>query len=868
MNHSTAAGNWRDAGDTRGTDERVDSASVQKAFLDKLFYVQGKFPKLATRTDYYLALAFTVRDLMLRRWVSTAAVYTAEKTRTVAYLSAEYLLGPHLGNNLLNLGIYDVVKTAIENLGLDFDGLLACEPEPGLGNGGLGRLAACFIDSLATLEIPAIAYGIRYEFGIFDQEIVDGWQVERTDKWLTFGNPWEIARPEWSAAVKLGGRTHRYHDEHGRLRVRWEPASVVNGVPYDMPILGFRNNTANTLRLWRAEAPESFDFSIFNSGDYYGAVQQKVVSENLSKVLYPNDAQVQGKQLRLEQQYFFVACSLQDMLRILRVQGIPLQRFHEKFAVQLNDTHPAIAVAELMRILVDDEAIDWDEAWSITRRTFGYTNHTLLPEALECWPVGLMERVLPRHLEIIYEINARFLDDVRMRYLGDDGRVAALSLIDEGGERYVRMAHLATVASHAVNGVAELHTELLKRSVLAEFHALYPERFSNKTNGVTPRRWLMLANPRLTDLVTDALGDGWTRDLAELRGLERFAEDPAFIERWRTARRANREDLAEQIERQTGIRVDPASMFDVQVKRIHEYKRQHLNVLHIVSQYLRLKNGIDDGVPRTYIFAGKAAPGYRLAKLVIKLINAVAAAVNRDPEIRDRLRVVFMPNFNVQNSQRIYPAADLSEQISTAGKEASGTGNMKFAMNGALTIGTLDGANVELREEVGAENFFLFGHTADELDELRRRQYRPRDCCARDPELAAVIELLASGYFSRGDTELFEPLLVNLLEHDPYFVLADFTAYAERQREVSAVYHDTDRWTRMCVLNTARSGRFSSDRTIREYCNDIWRVEAVPIRLLSQQEATTEIEGRTSAGDARGERPARPAALTAAPPAP
>ncbi len=581
-------------------DMDIDKEAIKRAFLDKLFYIQGKFPKLATLTDYYMALAYTVRDLMLRRWVSTAAAYTTQRARTVSYLSAEYLIGPHLGNNLINLGIYDEVRGAIQELGLDFDTLLAQEAEPGLGNGGLGRLAACFIDSLATLEIPTLAYGIRYEFGIFHQEIVDGWQVEKTDKWLTYGNPWEIARPEWAVEVKLGGHTERYVDDSGRLRVRWLPAKVVNGVPYDTPILGYRNNTANTLRLWRAEAPESFDFAVHNRGDYYGAVNQKIISENLSKVLYPNDDQLRGKELRLEQQYFFVSCSLQDMLRVLNVQRIPVERFHEKFAVQLNDTHPAIAIAELMRLLVDNHAIAWETAWDITCRTMAYTNHTLLPEALEYWPLALLGRVLPRHLEIIYEINARFLDDVRLSCLGDESKVAALSIIDEHGERYVRMAHLACVGSHAVNGVADLHTELLKRDVLGEFYRLWPQRFSNKTNGVTPRRWLVLANPRLSALLTETVGDTWARNLNELRALEPFVEDAQFRERWASIKRANKVDLAARIARHAESAVDPDSLFDVQVKRIHEYKRQHLSILHVVALYHRLKCGLGGGRSAAY----------------------------------------------------------------------------------------------------------------------------------------------------------------------------------------------------------------------------------------------------------------------------
>jgi starch phosphorylase len=808
----------------------VDMEALKRAFLDKLFSIQGKFPRLATEHDYYLALAYTVRDLMLRRWVSTAATYTRQRARTVCYLSAEYLLGPHLGNNLVNLGIYPQVQAAVASLGLDLPTLLAQEPEPGLGNGGLGRLAACFIDSLATLEIPTIAYGIRYEFGIFHQEIVDGWQVEKTDKWLTYANPWELARPEWAVEVAFGGRTERYVDDSGRLRARWVPGKVVNGVPYDTPVLGYRNYTANTLRLWRAEAPESFDFAVFNRGDYYGAVNQKVISENLTKVLYPNDDQARGKELRLEQQYFFVSCSLQDMFRVLGVQGLSCERFHEKFAVQMNDTHPSIAVAELMRLLVDVHAMPWDQAWDITCRTMAYTNHTLLPEALECWPIELFGRVLPRHLEIIYEINARFLDDVRIRHPGDEARLAEMSLIDERGERYVRMAHLACVGSHAINGVAALHTELLKSNVLRGFNELWPERFSNQTNGVTPRRWIVLANPRLAALLTATLGEAWVRHLDELVALESHADDAGFREVWDGIKRANKEELAARMAPHTELPVDPDSLFDVQVKRVHEYKRQHLNILHVIALYLRMKNGLGaDAVPRTFIFGGKAAPGYHLAKLIIKLINSVAVVLNRDPQTRERLRVVFLPNFNVSNGQGIYPAADLSEQISTAGKEASGTGNMKFAMNGALTIGTLDGANIEIRDEVGADNFFLFGMTAPEVDALRASGYRPGDWAARDPELMAVIDLIRGGFFSRGDTDLFEPLLGGLLHHDPYCVLADFAAYRDCQQRVSEAYRDRERWLRMSIANAAHTGKFSSDRTIRSYCEEIWRASPVPI---------------------------------------
>ncbi len=820
-------------------DDRValSKDAFKHAFLDNLFYVQGKIPALATKRDYYMALAFTVRDRMLHRWISTAETYTTHGSRTVAYLSAEFLMGPHLGNNLLNLGIYDEVREAVGELGLDFPELLACEDEPGLGNGGLGRLAACFLDSMATLEIPSIGYGIRYEFGIFQQEIVDGWQVERTDKWLRFGNAWEIPRPEWAVEVKLGGSTEPYTDHEGRLRVRWVPNRVVVGVPYDTPILGYRVNTANTLRLWRAEALESFDFSAFNSGDYSGAVSQKVVSENLSKVLYPNDEALKGKELRLEQQYFFVCCSLQDMMRILRVQQISVLRFHEKFAAQLNDTHPSIAVAELMRLLVDEYAVDWDTAWSITRKTFGYTNHTLLPEALEHWPISVFAKVLPRHLDIVYEINARFLEEVRIRFLGDEARIVRMSLIDENGGRYVRMANLACVGSHAVNGVADLHSQLLKQSLMKDFCDMWPEKFSNKTNGVTPRRWLALTNPRLAELICEAIGAAWIKDLGKLVELEKFADDEQFQKSWRKIKRANKEDLAVLARDRTGVSVDPESLFDVQVKRIHEYKRQHLNVLHIISLYHRIKSDPHfEMQPRTFIFGGKAAPGYYTAKLIIKLITAVGDVVNRDPQVRDRLKVVFMPNFNVTSGQRIYPAADLSEQISTAGKEASGTGNMKFCMNGALTIGTLDGANIEIRHEVGPENFFMFGLSAAEVEALRRDGYRPAAFYESNPELRAVIDLIRDGFFSRGDATQFRGLVDGLLNWDTYMLFADFQSYVDCQAQVAHAYTDFKHWSRMSILNVARSGVFSSDRTVQEYADDIWHVPRVPIRLLSQKD--------------------------------
>jgi len=799
--------------------------------IENLFCLQGKFPEVATKNDYYLAVSYTVRDRLLHRWISSAQAYYTKKCRTVIYLSAEFLMGPQLAKNLVNLGIYEKTREALDQLGLSLDDLIEQEPEPGLGNGGLGRLAACYMDSLATLEVPAIGYGTRYEFGIFDQEIRDGWQVEMSDRWLRFGYPWEIARPEIALEVKLGGHTEAYTDDDGCYRVRWVPDRVVLGTPCDIPVLGFGVNTANLLRLWKAEAPQSFDFQAFNVGDYYRAVNQKIFSENITKVLYPNDEPAAGKELRLEQQYFSVSCSLQDMIRIYLQREKSLDKFHEKYAIQLNDTHPAIAVAELMRLLLDEHGMEWEKAWHVTSNTFAYTNHTLLPEALEKWPLPLFRQVLPRHLEIIFEINRRFLDTVRGKYAGDEDKIRNLSLIEEGGAKQVRMANLACVGSKAINGVAALHTELLKETVLKEFYELWPEKFSNKTNGVTPRRFLMLSNPGLTRLLTEKIGDAWTRNLDELRQLEKFADDVGFRAEWHRVKLENKKFLSKIIFERVGVRVDPESMFDIHVKRLHEYKRQHLNILHILTLYNRLKRnpGIET-IPRTFIFGGKAAPGYFLAKLIIKLIHSVAEVVNNDPAVGDRLKVVFFPDFNVKNGQRIYPAADLSEQISTAGKEASGTGNMKFSLNGALTIGTLDGANVEIREEVGPENFFLFGMTADQVERRQRDGYRPWDLVELDSELHDALDLIGSGALSGGDPGLFQPLVRSIRDKDEYMLCADYPSYIACQEQVSLAYKDRDHWTRMSILNVARMGKFSSDRAILQYCRDIWKVEPVENR--------------------------------------
>ncbi len=815
----------------------LDVETLRRAIADNLYYLQGRLPENATKNDFYLALAYTIRDRLMPQWLHSTRTYSAPDARVVCYLSAEFLLGPHLENNLINLGIYDQVHQALENSHLDLRALIEQEEEPGLGNGGLGRLAACYMDSLSTLEIPAIGYGIRYEFGIFDQEIQNGWQVEITDKWLQYGNPWEIARPESSVAIGFGGHTESYTDQNGCYRVRWVPAQVVKGVPYDTPILGYRVNTANTLRLWKSEAPESFDFQAFNVGNYHGAVDQKITSENISKVLYPNDELIQGKELRLEQQFFFVSCSLQDMLRIHLRSGQSPETFHERFAVQLNDTHPAIGVAELMRLLLDEQNLDWDRAWHVTHNTFAYTNHTLLPEALEKWSVALFGHLLPRHLEIILEINYRFLDQARLKYLGN-GHLERLSLIDERGERYVRMANLACVGSHSINGVAELHTELVKSTTLKDFYDLSPEKFNNKTNGVTPRRWIVQSNPRLAKLISSKIGDRWIHHLEDLQCLADFAKDSQFRQEWRQIKLAIKRDLAVHIHNRTGILVNPESLFDVQVKRIHEYKRQHLNVLHIITLYNRIKANPDiDIQPRTFIFGGKAAPGYFMAKLMIKFITAVGDVVNRDPDVRDRLKVVFLPDYNVTFGQRVYPAAELSEQISTAGKEASGTGNMKFSMNGALTIGTLDGANIEIRQEVGADNFFLFGLRAEEVAALKSRGYNPWDYYHINAPLKAVINLVQSGFFSHGNPDLFRPLIDTLLHHDPFMLLADYQSYIDCQDQVSQAYRDPEHWTGMSIWNVANMGKFSSDRSIREYCEDIWKVSPVKVHLNAYDQA-------------------------------
>ena len=810
----------------------MDVESLKQAISEHLFYQQGRNIVNTSLNDLYLAVSYTVGDRLKQREHRTMnAVFESSNVRLVSYLSAEFLMGPQLGVNLIAIGIYDQMKQAVEELGFNLDKIIAQEAEPGLGNGGLGRLAACYLDSLASQEIPAIGYGIRYEYGIFNQEILDGWQVEKTDIWLRKGNPWEYARPEISVDVKFGGRTESYLDSEGHTCCRWVPDYLVKGIPYDTPIMGYNVQSCNFLRLWKSEAEESFDFSSFNHGDYYKAVDFKVKSENISKVLYPNDEMLEGKKLRLKQQYFFVSCSLQDMMNIhLRNEGKP-EDFHKRWAIQLNDTHPSVAVAELMRILVDDYKIDWDVAWKVTCKTFSYTNHTLLPEALEKWSVGLFKYLIPRLLEIVYEINFRFLQEVGKKFPGDEGKLSRMSIIDETGGKYVRMANLACVGSCAINGVAALHTDLLKEQVLPDWVEMFPERFCNVTNGVTPRRFMVLSNPGLTKLITESIGNKWPGDLDELYKLQSLAQDASFREKFRNVKLDNKKHLATLIKEKTGIVVNPVSMFDIQVKRIHEYKRQHLNVLNILTQYVRIKHNPSlDIVPRTFIFGGKAAPGYYTAKLMIKLINSVGDLINNDPDVKDRLKVVFFPNFNVTYSQHIYPSADLSEQISTAGKEASGTGNMKFAMNGALTIGTLDGANIEIRDEVGEDNFFIFGLTASQVEEAKRSGYNPHYIYDHNEELREVIDLINSGACSKGDCNLFKSITDNLLWNDPYFLMADYPLYIACQDLVSETWRNTSEWNRMAIMNVARIGKFSSDRSIRDYCETIWKVKPFKIK--------------------------------------
>jgi starch phosphorylase len=779
----------------------------------------------ATQRDRYYAIALAVRDRLVERWIATQQTHHKRNVKRIYYLSLEFLIGRLLGNNVINLQLEDACRQALLEVGLRWDDLRDQEVDAGLGNGGLGRLAACFLDSMATLNLPAVGYGLRYDFGIFNQRIVNGYQVEAPDDWLKLGYPWEIAHPEFSFPVQFEGRMETRPGPRG-TEWHWVDTKTVVGMPHDLPVVGYGGHSVNTLRLWSARAAEEFDLDDFNRGSYVEAVANKVLAENLTKVLYPNDNVFEGKELRLKQQYFFVSCSVQDILRRFKADGNSWEVFPSKAFIQLNDTHPALVIPEMMRLLIDREGLGWEQAWQITTETTGYTNHTILPEALEKWPVKMFGRLLPRHLQIIYEINARFMRDVATRYPLDGERLRRMSIIDESGEKYVRMANLAIVGSSSVNGVAELHTQLLEQRVLKDFFEFWPSKFNNKTNGITPRRWLLKANPHLARLITEAIGDQWITDLDHLRNLEPFAEDAAFRQKFRAAKKRNKEMLAQQIAHETGIVVSPDSLFDVQVKRLHEYKRQLLLVLYIVVLYGRLKkNPALDVVPRTFIFAGKAAPGYLMAKLIIKLIHQVAEVINRDPQVSGKMKVVFLPNYRVSLAERIIPAADLSEQISLAGTEASGTGNMKMQLNGAVTIGTLDGANVEILEEVGEENIFIFGLKAAEVEQ-RRASYNPWDIYNRDEEIRRAVTLINQDFFSMLEPGIFRPLMHSLLEGgDHYMLLADLRDYIQTQERVDAAYRDVDGWDRKTILNVARAGKFSSDRTIKEYASEIWHVQ-------------------------------------------
>jgi starch phosphorylase len=800
--------------------------SIKRSIAQHVEYTLGKDEFSVTKRDFFKSLALAVRDRLFDRWNQTQQKYHLGDVRRVYYLSLEYLVGRLLSDSLINLGIHDAARDALRELGVDMADVIEMEDDPGLGNGGLGRLAACFLDSMATLGVPAIGYGIRYEYGIFRQEIVGGAQVEQPDNWLRYGTPWEVPRTELLFVVRFGGRVET-RMKGDRLTHEWVDTENVVAIANDVPVAGFRTDTVNTLRLWSAHASRELDISSFNQGDYLRAVEQKNASENISRVLYPNDQVAQGSELRLKQEYFFVSATLQDAARRHLAGHDSLANLAEKAVFQLNDTHPSIAVAELMHILVDDHAMGWDEAWSITTRCFAYTNHTVMPEALESWPVALLERLLPRHLQIIYEINRRWLDEVRARYPDDPERVTRTSLIDEGPTKRVRMAHLAIAGSFAVNGVSQLHSRLLRERLFPDFDALAPGKFRNETNGITPRRWLSTCNAPLATLVTSAVGEGWQTNLDRLRGLVALADDESFREAWRKAKRENKRRLATFMSERVGISVNEASLFDVQIKRVHEYKRQLLNVLHLVALYQEIKaqRRAHGRVPRTAIFAGKAAPGYEAAKLTIRLINDVANVVNHDPDVRDVLQVVFIPNYGVSVAEVVIPGADLSEQISTAGMEASGTGNMKFALNGALTIGTLDGANIEILEAVGPDNFFVFGLDEAAISSWRARGYDPMSPYRDDPALIAALEAIGGGLFSPGDPDRYRPIVDKLLHGgDPYFVLADFRSYRHAQIGVDAAYRDSERWTRRCILNVASMGRFSSDVTIRGYAKDIWNV--------------------------------------------
>ncbi|NUN07574.1 MAG: glycogen/starch/alpha-glucan phosphorylase [Ignavibacteriaceae bacterium] len=812
--------------------ETLESYSLSNQFAEHLEFILVKDKNTVKPEDMYYSLSMSVRDRLVRKWLRTQHVHKTNDVKRVYYLSLEFLVGRLLSNALINMNYYDECREILKKDKVILEDIIEEEHDMALGNGGLGRLAACYLDSMATLELPAYGYGIRYEYGIFRQEIENGNQMEQPDNWLSYGNPWEIFRRDLSYKVKFFGTVHSYQDDTGKWHFDWVDTEDVLAVAYDVPVPGYDNNTVNNLRLWQAKATQEFSFKDFNSGNYLAAVENKNLSENISKVLYPNDTYTEGKYLRLKQQYFFVSASLQDIIRKFQINHRDYKFFAEKTAIQLNDTHPVIAIPELMRILMDQEKLGWDEAWKITVNTFAYTNHTVVPEALEEWPVDLMDELLPRHLQIIYEINQRFLDELRLNYNFDDATISKLSLIREGSEKKIRMANLAIIGSHAVNGVAALHTQILKDHIFPHFYKFCPEKFVNVTNGITPRRWLKAANPFLANMITDRIGDKWVKNLADLKKLEKAVKDSAFLENWRGVKWSNKLQLIDYIQKEHYVIINPESIFDVQVKRFHEYKRQLLNVLHVITLYNRIKDNPDaEFVPRTVIFAGKAAPAYHMAKLIIKLINCVAEIINNDPDVGDKLKLVFLKNYSVSLAEKIIPASDLSEQISTAGLEASGTGNMKFALNGALTIGTMDGANIEIREEVGDDNIFIFGLLADEVIKLKASGYNPREYYEGNQSLKRVIDMISNNYFNRLEPGIFKPIVDNLLNTDYYCLFADYPSYINTQDQVSATYLRKDEWTTKSILNVARIGKFSSDRSISEYAKHIWNVKPIKIQI-------------------------------------
>ena len=809
---------------------RVTTESLKLWFKHHLKYtlVDDKFS--ATRMDHFISLALSVRDHLVNRWLQTQQSYYENDVKRVYYLSMEFLIGRLLTNNLINLGIYDEYKLALDELGHDIHELEEAEVEAGLGNGGLGRLAACFLDSIASLGIPGYGYGIRYEFGIFHQKIIRGYQVETADNWLRTGNPWEIPRPRSLVPVEFYGRVESTPNSKGAMKYQWVDTQNVMAMAHDIPVPGYKNDTVNNLRLWSARSSRELELEHFQAGDYFQAVQNKHESEIISKVLYPADHNQLGKELRFKQEYFFVSASLSDIIRRYKKAHTSFDTFSDKVAIQLNDTHPALAIAELMRILIDLEKVSWDKAWEITTNTFAFTNHTILPEAMEKWSIDLFRRVLPRHLDIIFQINQQFMNQVQERYHGDMGKMNRMSLIEENHTKYIRMAHLSIIGSHSINGVAELHSSILKEKVFSDFHEMFPRRFNNKTNGVTPRRWLKACNPELSKLITEYIGDSWVRDLSEIKKLQNHIDDSQLIDRWKKIKTYNKKQLAKYIQDSLSFEVDPTSLFETQIKRIHEYKRQVLSVLHAIALYNRMRSNPEGfKTQRTILFSGKAAPGYAMAKLIIKFINSVADIINADSSLQGKLKVVFLPNYSVTLAEKIIPASDLSVQISTAGMEASGTGNMKLALNGALTVGTLDGANIEIMEEVGNENIFIFGLNADEVMEKKQSGYNPREVYMQNAELKAVLDMVQQGFFSGPQGNLFQPILENLLDHgDPYMILADFQSFCDIQEKIGNAYLDIDTWTRKSIINVSRMGKFSSDRSIKEYAKDIWNVPVKP----------------------------------------